>query len=197
MSDVNVPFLVVGTVIAGKYRVDRVIGEGGFGVVYAGAHLVVGQGVAIKLMKPLGGQEEQARNAEALLREARVLFDLAHPSIVRLYDVGTTPTRLGDVPYVVLELIAGASLADEVRRRQQGAAPPFTAAELFMIFDAVLDGLSVAHARGVVHRDLKPSNVMLVPGGAKLLDFGTARLGTHTASVGSTGFTPLYAAPEQ
>jgi serine/threonine protein kinase len=194
---VNDPFLVVGTAIAGKYRVDRPIGEGGFGVVYAGSHLVVGQPVAIKLMKPLGGPEEQARSAEALMREARVLFDLAHASIVRLYDVGTTPTRLGEVPYVVLELIVGTSLADELRRRQQGAAPPFSGAEIFAVFDAVLDGLSAAHARGVVHRDLKPSNIMLVPGGAKILDFGTARLGAHTASIGASGFTPLYAAPEQ
>jgi eukaryotic-like serine/threonine-protein kinase len=196
------PFGVVGTAIAGKYRVDRVIGEGGFGVVYAGFHQVIGQPVAIKLMKPTGGPEERPRNAEAFLREARVLFDLAHTSIVRLYDVGTTQTRAGEVPYVVLELIAGVSLAEEIRRRQRGEAPPFAAAELFAIFDGLLDGLATAHARGVVHRDLKPSNVMLTrdPAGAitaKVLDFGTARAGGPGASVGPGGFTPLYAAPEQ
>ena len=193
---------MVGTAIAGKYRVDRMIGEGGFGVVYAGFHQVVGNAVAIKLMKPMGGPDDRARSADAFLREARVLFDLAHPAIVRLYDVGVTPTRLGEVPYVVLELIAGTSLAEEVRRRQRAEAPPFSAHEVFAIFDSVLDGLAVAHARGVVHRDLKPSNVMLTRGAsgavtAKILDFGTARAGAPAASGVPASFTPLYAAPEQ
>ena len=206
------PFGVVGTAIAGKYRVDRVIGEGGFGVVYAGFHQVIGQPVAIKLMKPAGGPDSHARGADAFLREARVLFDLAHPCIVRLYDVGTTATRLGVVPYVVLELIAGVSLAEEVRRRQRAEAPPFSVAELFAIFDGLLDGLASAHARGVAHRDLKPSNVMLTrdPAGAitpKILDFGTARAAARQGAQGGSssppvataavGFTPLYAAPEQ
>ncbi len=196
------PFGVVGTAIAGKYRVDRVIGEGGFGVVYAGFHQVIGQPVAIKLMKPAGDIADRARNADAFLREARVLFDLAHPSIVRLYDVGMTTTRIGEVPYVVLELIAGVSLAEEIRRRARREAPPFSAAEIFAIFDGLLDGLAAAHARGVAHRDLKPSNVMLTrdPAGAitaKVLDFGTARAGGGVASMGPAGFTPLYAAPEQ
>ncbi len=198
------PFGVVGTAIAGKYRVDRAIGEGGFGVVYAGFHLVIGQPVAIKVMKPVGSPEDRARTTDAFLREARVLFDLAHPSIVRLYDVGVTATRLGDVPYVVLELIAGMSLAQEVARRQRGEAPAFAVAEIGAIFDGLLDGLATAHARGVVHRDLKPSNVMLTRDAtghvtAKILDFGTARAGTGAAggSAGPVGFTPLYAAPEQ
>jgi len=163
---------------------------------------VIGQPVAIKVMKPSGGPAQGAQAAHAFLREARVLFDLAHPSVVRLYDVGMTPTRLGEVPYVVLELIAGVSLAEEIRRRQRGEAPPFGASELFAIFDGLLDGLAAAHARGIAHRDLKPSNVMLTrdPAGAisaKVLDFGTAHAGGPGASVGPGGFTPLYAAPEQ
>jgi len=198
------PLRFVGTTIAGKYRVDRVLGEGGFGIVYAGEHLALGERIALKCIK-LGPLVGEKRAADVFLREARVLFSLTHPAIVRMYDVGTVQTPAGDVPYVVLELVDGVSLEQEIARRRSAGEAPFSAQELLGIFESVLDGMSFAHQRGIAHRDLKPSNVMLVRGAngalaAKLLDFGTARVGSKLTTIGATsatGFTPRYAAPEQ
>jgi serine/threonine-protein kinase len=199
------PFQLVGQTIAGKYRLDRVIGEGGFGVVYGGMHLALGEPIALKCLKPMPGSDSQS-GGDGFLREARVLFSLTHPAIVRMYDVGTIETFVGPVPYVVLELVAGVSLEQEIARRREQCLPGFSAAEVLAVFEPVLDGLAFAHKRGIAHRDLKPSNVMLVTGengamSAKLLDFGTARTTgaklTQMAATSATGFTPRYAAPEQ
>ncbi len=196
-------FGLVGKVIADKLRVERVLGEGGYGVVYAGTHLVLGMPVAIKCLKPVGHTpEEKLGGIEAFLRESRILFGLSHPAIVRLYDAGVVPD-LG-VPYAVLELLGGTTLADDIAAR----APTrrhYGREELVSIFGAILDGVAFAHDRGIVHRDLKPTNLMLVADGSRLqpkvLDFGTARASVDMmqASGASTtgGFTPLYAAPEQ
>ncbi|MDB4993953.1 MAG: Serine/threonine kinase [Myxococcaceae bacterium] len=199
------PFQLVGQTIAGKYRLDRVIGEGGFGVVYGGMHLALGEPIALKCLKPMEGTDSHA-GGDGFLREARVLFSLTHPAIVRMYDVGTISTAVGQVPYVVLELVVGVSLEQEIARRRELCLPGFSAAEVLAVFDPVLDGLAFAHKKGIAHRDLKPSNVMLVAGengamSAKLLDFGTARTTgsklTQMAATSATGFTPRYAAPEQ
>ncbi len=199
------PFQLVGQTIAGKYRLDRVIGEGGFSVVYGGMHLALGEPIALKCLKPMEGTDSHA-GGDGFLREARVLFSLTHPAIVRMYDVGTISTAVGQVPYVVLELVVGISLEQEIARRREQCLPGFTAAEVLAVFDPVLDGLAFAHKKGIAHRDLKPSNVMLVAGengamSAKLLDFGTARTTgsklTQMAATAATGFTPRYAAPEQ
>ena len=206
-------FGLVGTTLADKFRVERLLGEGGFGVVYGGTHLVLGVPVAIKCLKPVGVTEAQREhNAQAFLREARILFGLGHPSIVRLYDVGVVPQ--GQVPYAVLELLRGPTLQDEITTRAvQGKR--FDKDELVSIFAPIFEAVGYAHERGIVHRDLKPANLMLVTDGhratPKVLDFGTARGGLGTGEVvapsafaasvaaGSerTGFTPLYAAPEQ
>lgn len=188
------PFALVGTVIADKFRVERVLGEGGFGVVYAGTHLVLGLPVAIKCMK--------TGDPAAFLREARILFTLTHPAIVRLFDAGVVPGR--DLPYAALELLTGPTLLDDITARAR-TKRHYGREEIAAIFGTILEGVAHAHEHGIIHRDLKPSNVMLVSDGGKLhpkvLDFGTARdavaaLGATNASIGS-GFTPLYAAPEQ
>jgi serine/threonine-protein kinase len=199
---VHDPFRLLGTVVADKYRVDRVVGEGGFGVVYGGTHLLLGQPVAIKCMKPFGGNADEVRHTvDVFLREARVLFSLTHPAIVRLYDVAVLRVGQEQVPYVVLEMLAGISLEKEIERRARAGGPHFSAAEIARVFDPVLDALAFAHERGVAHRDLKPSNIMLPAAGdvgAKVLDFGTALVGPPVqSSLRRTGFTPRYAAPEQ
>ncbi len=196
------PFGLVGSVLADKFRVTGVIGEGGFGVVYEGQHLALGAPVAIKCLKPrtssAGGDE---RDVDAFVREARVLFTLGHPAIVRFYETGVLDHARGRVPWVVLERLTGTPLDLEIRARAR-ARRPFDLAELRAIFEPILEGLAFAHEHGVVHRDLKPANLMLSRVGLgiapKILDFGTARAtwnGEHTAD--ATGFTPLYAAPEQ
>lgn len=199
-------FQLVGATIAEKFRVERVIGEGGFGVVYGGTHLSIGEPVAIKCMKPTGFTvDERAKAAESFLREARILFGLGHPAIVRLYDAGVLSR--GEVPYVVLELLSGVTLAEEIQSRS-AQKRHFSKDELISIFGPVFEAVAFAHGKGVVHRDLKPANMMLVRDGArvvpKVLDFGTARsnvAGTGRAAEGATatsaGFTPLYGAPEQ
>lgn len=205
------PFQIVGTTIDGKYRIDRVLGEGGCGVVYLAWHALLGQPVALKCLKPMGGAVDDERQlTELFLREARVLFSLGHPNIVRLYDVGTISTSMYAVPYVVLEYIDGPTLDEEIARRARPGGPgPLSAVELLAIFTPVLEAVAYAHAAGIAHRDLKPSNVMLAraahggSGGtgatsAKVVDFGIARrLGDPKHSTSATGFTPRYAAPEQ
>jgi serine/threonine-protein kinase len=186
------PFRLVGTVLAGKYQVDRMIGEGGFGVVYAGTHLHLGTPVAIKCLKGA-----TSAMVHSLVREARLLFNLTHPGIVRMYDAGDA----NGVPYVVLELVEGFSLDQEVDRRRLGQAAPMSAAEIGDIIGSMLDALAYAHAKGVVHGDLKPSNVMVLRDRTasitKILDFGTALVRSGSNVTGGVGLTPKYAAPEQ
>lgn len=201
----NDPFALVGTTIAGKYRVERVIGEGGFGVVYAGVHLGLSQPIAIKCLKPVDGVGGTDFTLATFLREARLLFALTHPGIVRLYDVGELVVRDGAgskaAPYVVLELIEGRTLHAEIQERRVGRRPPFSRAEIGKLCDDVLSALSFAHASGVVHRDVKPSNIMVVTRGdslaAKVLDFGMAGGPHGGASTTVLGLTPRYASPEQ
>jgi len=211
-------FGLVGTTVAGKYRVERVIGEGGFGVVYAGVHLGLGQPIAIKCLKPSDGSPGGTDFTLATFqREARLLFGLTHPAIVRLYDVGeiVLPPSGGQpgglplgpgqpskaAPYVVLELIEGKTLHSELHQRRTGQLPPFTRGEIGRIFDDVLSGLAFAHASGIVHRDIKPSNIMVVTreGGlaGKVLDFGMAAGAQGGGFTTVAGLTPRYASPEQ
>jgi len=201
------PFGLVGTTVDGKYRVERPLGEGGFGVVYAGTHLLLQTPVAIKVMKPLAGKLDQTERAvRAFVREARTLFQLTHPGIVRMYDVGTLSTPFAVLPYVVLELLEGRTLEEEILQRA-AEGRPFGNAEIRSLFDAALAALAFAHESGVAHLDLKPSNIMLTSGAAKggeagkvkILDFGLAKLvtGETHASTSMSAFTPAYAAPEQ
>ena len=188
------PFGVVGLVLAEKFRVERLVGEGGFGVVYAGTHLLLGEPIAIKFIKA---------EADTYLREARILFSLAHPGIVRMYDVGALDHNGMRLPWVVLELVNGPTLEHEISERRRSDRP-FSYQELRTLFDPILDGIAFAHSRGIIHRDIKPSNISLPrsTNGAiepKILDFGTARtqVSALESSLGKTGFTPLYGAPEQ
>ena len=197
------PLGVIGVVLADKFRVERLLGEGGYGVVYAGTHLVLGAPIAVKLLKVDLQSSDASRIADEYLREARILFSLSHPAIVRMYDVGALERRGAHIPWVVLELLTGPTLEQEIATRRQHGRH-FSGAELREMFEPVLEGLAFAHERGILHRDLQPSNIVLsrAPSGKlepKLLDFGTARSLTSVfeSAVGKTGFTPLYGAPEQ
>lgn len=204
MSAARDVFGLVGTTVDGKFAVERVIGEGGYGVVYAGRHLILDKAVALKCMKPLGTSTEDARRAtELFLREAKVLFSTSHPGIVRLYDVGTITIGFHEVPYAVLELVEGRSLEQEIEERV-ATERPFTRSEIERLFIGVLEALAFTHQAGIAHRDLKPSNIMLVPSASgsfatRVLDFGVARFVARDTrhSSGVTGFTPAYSAPEQ
>ncbi len=186
----------VGTVLDGKLRLDRVIGEGGMGVVYAGTHLRLDRPVAVKFLA--AGLSQSAPSVDRFLREARATSRLTHPNVVDVRDVDVAED--GSV-YMVLELLEGESLAEHLER-----CGPLDLADTLALLVPVMDALAAAHAQGIVHRDVKPHNVFLsrdadgriVP---KVLDFGLARFadvgaGTATQSGAIMG-TPLYMAPEQ
>lgn len=192
------PELPAGAEFAGRYVIRSVIGKGGMGVVYRAEDNLVGKDVALKLIRPdrLSGPESVRR----LISEGVTARDIRHTNIVAVYDVGEADGQ----PFVSMEYLKGQSLRDWHREkiRQREDIPLRVAAR---IVAEVLDGLSAAHAAGVIHRDLKPENIMLVgePGEAaaplKILDFGIARAaGAGLESGTGTGIgTPRYMAPEQ
>ena len=178
-------------VIAGRYRVLRVLGSGGMAQVLAAHDDRLGRDVAIKLIRPelLTDPASRAR----LLREARAAAALHHPNTVTVYDAGEDEDR----PYIVMQSIDGESLADRLR-----AGAPLPLEETVEIGMAVLAGLDAAHTQGIVHRDVKPSNILLsTAGDIKLADFGIAKaLDATDPGLTTTGAmlgTPRYLSPEQ
>src|SRR5262249_3269105 len=137
------PFMLVGATLAGKYRIESVLGEGGCGLVYRGTHLVIDAPIAIKRMKPLGAKlDTQLRATERFLGEAKILFSLTHPAIVRLYDVGMVSAEVGTAPYVVLEYLDGGSLELEIGDRAAQPTPRhFSAGEVLRIFRPILEAV--------------------------------------------------------
>lgn len=193
---------LVGRVIAGRYRFDHLLGRGGVGAVYLAEDLQAGETVAVKALLP--GLANAAEVAARLAREARAARRIEHPNVVEIRELVAD----GDDLYLVMELLAGSSLAEVL---ELGALPPRRA---LVIARQVLEALGHAHAGGVIHRDLKPSNIMLVKVGEpgreyeriKLLDFGlvklvgdaAAELGDDQLTQGGMVFgTPAYIAPEQ
>lgn len=155
--------LDAGVLVAGRYRLERLLGEGAA----AGAWLAVDETLARRAVLKVA-HASLARSdaaARAFLHEARVAASLDHPNVVRVFDFG----HHGDVPFLVMELVEGGTLEDRLARG------PLPAAEARAVVGDVLRGLAHVHAHGVLHRDLKPANVLLTPEGvAKIGDFGVA-----------------------
>ena len=176
----------------GRYVVERKLGEGGMGVVYAARDERLERTVAVKTMASLG-EDEAAR--KRFWREARAAASVNHPNICQIHEIGEDDGQL----FIAMELLEGEVLADRLR---QG---PMSAAEAVPIGLGILAALAALHARGIIHRDLKPSNVFLTLHGVKLLDFGLARPEIQEALDTVTGVTraglvlgtPRYMAPEQ
>jgi predicted Ser/Thr protein kinase len=174
----------------GHYRIERVLGEGGMGVVYLAQDTRLGRQVALKALAPRFTGDEGRR--ERLRREARAAAALGHPGIAIVYAL----EEFGDHLYIASEYVAGRTLREEL---SDGPLP------LTQAIDTVLDlarALSAAHERGVVHRDLKPENVMRSRSGqVKILDFGIARFADlsdgQLTEDGTLLGTPAYMAPEQ
>jgi eukaryotic-like serine/threonine-protein kinase len=176
--------------LAGRYRLDEVIGRGGMSTVYRGTDLALDRVVAVKVaLDPL--VEQSPVYLERFRREANAAAAIDHPGVVTVYDAGADgPTR-----FIVMEFVHGRSLADILREQS-----PLEPAEGADIAAQAADALSAAHARGIVHRDIKPGNIMVTPDGAvKVLDFGIARAvdsGTLTQTATVLG-TSAYMSPEQ
>ncbi len=153
----------------GPYEVVAQIGAGGMGEVWRGRDTRLDREVAIKILPDSFAASDEAR--ARFEREAKVISSISHPHICVLYDVG----HEGETHYLVMELLAGETLAERLMRG------PLQPAEVLRYGAEVADALDRAHRQGVVHRDLKPGNVMLTKDGAKLLDFGLARPGSEAA----------------
>lgn len=179
--------------LAGRYRLVERLGAGGMSVVWRGFDEVLGRQVAVKVLPPSTSADPSFRRR--LRAEAQAAARLTHPNITNVYDYGEATTVDGEpVPYVVMELVDGESLAAVLARVRMLKWP--TAVR---ISAEVAAALAAAHARGIVHRDVTPANVMLTPSGAKVVDFGiSALIGENdTDPDGSLMGTPAYLAPER
>src|SRR5689334_22389744 len=184
-----------GSELAGRFKITRVLGEGGMGTVYVARDMSLGREVAIKVHRSGG--------ALRLRREAVAMARLAHPNVVTVFEVGELAGR----PFVVMEYVTGTTL------RAWLAAEPRSVREILGAVIAAGEGLAAAHDAGLVHRDFKPENVLIgVDGRARVGDFGLARgskSGENAASPqpqtlaadltrdGAIVGTPAYMAPEQ
>jgi eukaryotic-like serine/threonine-protein kinase len=186
---------IVGEVLAGRYRVDARIGSGGMASVFRARDERLDRDVAVKVLLPNMAADPVV--AARFEREARALAAAAHPSVVNVFDVEPGDPATGREPFYVMELCDGGSLAD--RLAAGGRLEPAAVAE---VVDAVADGLSELHARGMIHRDIKPHNILFSGGRAKLADFGLARSEqpldeTALTAAGTTAGTLAWLAPEQ
>jgi eukaryotic-like serine/threonine-protein kinase len=192
--------LAPGVVLAERYRLERPLGEGGMGAVWAATHKVTNKTVALKILL---GRGEDSGMRERLLREARAVCAIQHPHVVPVHDV----LELEDgAPALVMDLLVGESLRDRLDR--DGRIPHDEVARIAI---DILSALEAAHARGIIHRDLKPDNVFLARSptngiDVKVLDFGIAKVTTlgendaEAAALTRTDSmlgTPYYMAPEQ
>src|SRR5258706_8806014 len=163
-------FLSPGYQIGDKYSVVQAIGWGGMGIVYEATHIRLGQRVAVKLLAPDLAQTQEA--VARFEREARAAAHLRSPHVARVFDVDTLPNG---TPYIVMELLDGRDLADELAARG-----PLPVAEAVDYLLEACDAMAEAHQLGIVHRDLKPSNMFLTNDGPnptlKVLDFGISKV---------------------
>ena len=195
----DLPSTLPGTVIAGKYRLDGMIGRGGMGSVWSTMHLGLGQRVAVKLIAKRYAGSREARQRFDL--EAKAAAQLRSRYVVQVFDNGETEDG---TPYIVMELLEGESLDHRIERRG-----PVPLDQALRIVGQVGRALIRAHGLGIVHRDLKPENIFLTRSDedeageiAKVLDFGIAKIktsdgGGSATRTGTVLGTPLFMSPEQ
>jgi len=200
LSSPDIPPVQEGEILDGKYRVDKVLGVGGMGIVVAATHVQLNTRVAIKFLLPAAMGNPQI--IERFAREARAAVQIQSEHVARVTDVGTLPTGS---PYMVMEFLEGSDLAAAIER---GGAMPVAQAVGFVL--QACEAIAEAHALGIVHRDLKPSNLFVARRAdgskiCKVLDFGVARFESPSASGDDEDMTAdaevvgsmAYMAPEQ
>lgn len=193
--------LAPGKLIAQRYQLQRLLGEGGMGAVWSAMHVVTKKQVALKFLKPNAASSPS--NVRRFLREARAASAVRHPNVVEIHDI----VELEDgSPAMVMDLLLGESLAERLARQK-----PIALVELVQLLLPVISAVGTAHSLGIVHRDIKPDNIFLERLGdgslvPRILDFGIAKLSAQegaaaeTATLTRTGSvmgTPYYMAPEQ
>jgi len=186
----------IGDVIAGKYRLEGVLGEGGMGTVWQAVNLQLEAPVAIKLIR---AEIDREILTQRLTQEARATAKLGHPGIVRIFDVGQS--EQGDA-FIVMELLQGSSLA-----RLLSTESRLSAVRAVQLLLPVADALSAVHSKAIIHRDLKPDNIFLAAYEdqiqPKLVDFGIVKMtgqdtfDKHLTQAGSVLGSPEYMSPEQ
>ena len=182
---------VAGRLLDGRYRIEQLLGGGGMASVWRGRDLRLDRPVAIKVLSGEGLGQPMA--LERFAREARAVGRLSHSNVVSVFDVGTHDGQ----PYLVMELVEGLTVATLL------ADGPLPVTDVLAIAAQVCDGLTAAHAAGIVHRDIKPANLIVAPSGVvKICDFGVARLldkaGNPSLTAPATAWgSPSYMAPEQ
>ena len=187
-----------GKVVAGKYRLNQLLGSGGMAEVWSATNTFTERELAIKFMNMQVGKTPEA--AARFLKEAKVSARINHPNVIEIHDVGQT--EQGQL-FLVMELLTGFPLEVALRRQN----PPMTVYEFSLTMVEVGDALAAAHKSGIVHRDLKPTNIFLhkVRDGVampKLLDFGVSKFleddQNHALTIAGTVLgSPLYMSPEQ
>jgi len=186
----------IGTLVAGRFRLLRMIGEGGMGAVFEAEVVPGGDRVAVKIIKPEYSTSHEVNGR--FIQEMQAAAAVGHPNIVRMLEAGNDAQG----PYMVLELLTGETLCDVLERRPLGPR------EALGVVSSTLEALGAAHAVGIVHRDIKPENIFLVGGAdtcqaVKLLDFGISKILSlqsamgHLTRAGTAVGTPDYMSPEQ
>jgi len=210
------PFGLVGQVLDGQFRVDQLVGEGGFSAVYRGHHQGLNEPIAIKCLKlPAAlGTTLVDSFVQRFRDESRILYRLSQGNlhVVRSIAAGTTqaPATGALVPYMVLEWLEGRSVQSDFLVRRSVGEKGRSIDEVVKLFGTAADGLAYAHSQGVAHRDLNPGNLFLANtqqglkmkvldfGVAKLLHDGALNMGPRSHTVGQVKiFAPAYGAPEQ
>jgi hypothetical protein len=191
------PLLAPGTVVAGRLRIERVIGRGGMGVVYEAQHLHLQQRVALKVL--YGDAAKDPESSARFVREAQIALSLTSPYIVRVHDLGVTDHGQ---PYIQMELLQGRGLDSVIC-----AAGNVSVEQAVGLVLQACVGVGTAHATGLVHRDLKPENLFLTRQSdgsefVKVLDFGISKVAPphdvlQLTMVGTAFGTPQYMSPEQ
>jgi len=174
----------------GKYKIIRLIGEGGMASVYEAEHEMLGTKAAIKVLNPILSANAQIK--ERFRNEAKLMASLDHPNITKVIDFDEQPQQLS----IVMEFLNGEDLNDKIKRNG-----PLSEKEITDVFSQTLSAFQYAHEKGIVHRDIKPSNIFILKNGhVKILDFGIAKLfgqGNEMTQTGTQMGTPIYMSPEQ
>lgn len=215
--DPNDTFGICGMVIAEKYRIEKVIGEGGFSIVYKAEHTIWRQPVAIKCFKILANApvDQRDRLLDEFIQEGKLMAKLStrSASIVQARDVGTFTAQDGSwIPYMVLEWLEGKPLDGVLYEERLAGLPLRELHEVLALLEPAAIAFEIAHSNGIAHRDIKPENLFVIgnPRGpdafVKVLDFGIAKVMgdaaavsalARTSAVAPTAFTPSHGAPEQ